>query len=118
MTLPKQGVESLRRGVAEEGRAAVPLVGLADGAGGEGEEGEAAQEAAVGLVRPRHGAVALPAGATEHVEGAVVPDAGVRVDGDVVGAAVAGGGGQLGPGQWRGGEPAYDGGRGLTVSEC
>src|SRR6476619_3167616 len=52
--LPQQHVVRLRRGVAEELGAAVPLVGLADGAGGEGQDGEAAQEAAVGLVRPRH----------------------------------------------------------------
>src|SRR5689334_10611649 len=112
--LPEQGVVRLRRGVAEEGRAAVPLVGLADGTGGKGEEGEAAQEAAVGFVRPRHGTVPLPAGSAQHVERAVVADAGVRIDGDVVGAAVAGGGGQLGPGQRGGGEAAYDGGRSVA----
>ena len=76
-------------GVAQELRAALPLVGLADRAGGQGEQGQAAQEAAVGLVLPRHRAVALPAVAAQQVEAAVVADPGVGVDGHVVGALLA-----------------------------
>ena len=43
------------------------------------ERGERAQEAAVRLVRPRHRALAAPAGAAQRVEPAVVADPGVRV---------------------------------------
>ena len=71
-------------GVAQELRAAVPLVGLADRAGGLGQQREADQEAAVALVLPRHRAVALPAVAAQHVERAVVADAGVGIDRDRV----------------------------------
>ena len=69
---------------------------------------EAAQEAAVGLVLPRHRAVALPAVAAQHVEAAVVADPGVGVDGHVVGAVVAGLLGERGPGERRRGVAAYD----------
>ena len=54
-----------------------------------GEDGETAQEASVRLVLPRDRTLALPAAAAQQVEAAVVADAGVRVDGDVVGARVA-----------------------------
>ena len=72
-------------GVAQERRAPLPLVVLADRARGQGEQRQAAQEAAVGLVLPRHRAVALPAVAAQHVEAAVVADPGVGVDRQVVG---------------------------------
>ena len=69
-----------RARVPQERRAAVPLLGLADRAGGQGEQRQAAQEAPVRLVLPRHRAVALPAVAAQHVEAAVVADPGVGVD--------------------------------------
>ncbi len=76
-----------RRGVAvaEELGAAGGLVGLADLVGGPGEHVEAAQEAPVGLVRPRHRAVPLPAVAAQLVQAAVVAGAGVGVGGDRAG---------------------------------
>jgi simple sugar transport system ATP-binding protein len=69
--------------VAQQGGAALLLVQLADRLGGAGQHGQAAQEAAVGLVRPRHRAVALPAVAAQRVQPAVVagPRVGVGLDG-------------------------------------
>ena len=87
-----------RRGaaVAQEGPAAFGLVVLADGGGGAAEGVQGAQEAAVGLVLPRDGPVALPAGAAQLVEPAVVAGAGEGVGVDD--AAVAEGAvGQFGP---------------------
>ena len=115
--LAQQGVRGRGAGVAQEVRAALPLVVLADRVGGQGERGQATQEAPVGLVLPRHGAVALPAVAAEQVEAAVVPDPGVGVDGHVVGALVAGLVGQRGPGERRGRVTAYDGGRAVAARE-
>src|SRR5690606_8549576 len=92
-------VEDVRGGgaaVAQELLAALGLVVLADRGGGAAERVEGAQEAAVGLVLPRDGAVALPAGAAELVEPAVVTGAreGVRVDDAAVGEGAVG---ELGP---------------------
>ena len=75
------GLESRRNSEQRSHSSVSPIARAA-----EGEQGEAAQEAAVGLVLPRHRAVALPAVAAQHVEAAVVADAGVGVDGDVVGS--------------------------------
>ena len=58
------GLES-RRNV----RAALPLVVLADRPRRQGEHRQAAQEAAVGLVLPRHRAVTLPTVAAQHGRG-------------------------------------------------
>src|SRR4051812_40585810 len=55
------------------------LVALSDGIGRSGERVQASQEAAVGLVRPRHRAVALPAVAAESVEAAVIAHARIGV---------------------------------------
>ena len=74
----------LRAGVAQELLAAVALVVLADAPGRLGQRGQGAQEAAVGLVLPRHRAVALPAVAPQQVEAAVVADARVGVGRHVV----------------------------------
>src|SRR3954468_21753247 len=73
----------LGRAVAQELRAADLLVALPDGAGSAGERGQGTQEAAVGLVRPRHRALPAPAGLAQRVERAVVAGAGVRVGLDV-----------------------------------
>src|SRR3712207_8877133 len=82
-TLFRISVGSLRRqgrvAVAQQLGAALLLVGLADRLRGSGQRGEAAEEATVGLVRPRHRAVALPAVATQRVQAAVVAGAGVGV---------------------------------------
>jgi|SRR6266508_1434544 len=87
-----------RGGVAQERRAALGLVGLADRAGCLAERGQAAQEPAVRLVLPRHRAVALPAVTAQRVEAAVVAGPGVGVALDR--AAVRERGlGQGGPGQ-------------------
>ena len=82
----EQRVGRGRAGVAEELRAALPLGVSPMARAASGEQREAAQEAAVGLVLPRHRAVALPAVAAQQVEAAVVADPGVGVDGHVVGA--------------------------------
>src|SRR4051812_25838271 len=57
--------------VAEELGAAGRLVRLADLRGREREGVQGGEEAAVGLVRPRDGAVALPAAAAQLVEAPV-----------------------------------------------
>src|SRR5690242_19220173 len=74
----------LRARVTQELVATVPFVVLADAPGGLGERGQRAQEAAVGLVLPRHRAVALPAVAAQRVETAVVADARIGVGRHVV----------------------------------
>src|SRR3712207_8154360 len=71
--------------VAQQLGAALLLVGLADRLRGAGQHRHTAQEATVGLVRPRHRAVPLPAVAAQRVETAVVAGAGVRVRLDDVG---------------------------------
>src|SRR6185437_12664205 len=63
-----QSARRLGVAVVEEGAAALRLVGLADGGRGPAERVQAAQETAVGLVRPRHRAVALPAVAAQRVQ--------------------------------------------------
>ena len=78
----------------------VGLVRLADRAGGLAERMQRAQEPAVGLVRPRHRALALPAGAAQRVEPTVVAGArvGVGLDRPTVGERRLG---QRGPGRAR-----------------
>src|SRR5690349_15182860 len=61
------------------------FVGFADGAGGLGECRDTAQEAAVGLVAPRHRTEPFPAVTTQQVEAAVVTGAGEGVGGDAIG---------------------------------
>src|SRR6266700_7701665 len=68
-----------RRAVPQEGSAPLGLVLLTDRSGGPAERVQAAQPAAVGLVLPRHRSVALPPGAAQQVQAAVVADAGIRV---------------------------------------
>ena len=78
----------LRAGVAEERVAAVVLGVLADATGRGREGGQRPEEPAVGLVLPRHRAVALPPVAAQLVEAAVVADARIGVRRDVVDVAV------------------------------
>ena len=74
------GLESRRNSEQRCHSASSPMARAA-----EGEQRQAAQEAAVGLVLPGHGAVALPAVAAQQVEAAVVAHAAVGVDRHVVG---------------------------------
>src|SRR5699024_3396579 len=80
---PRPSAEELpgrvRGGVHEEGAAALLLLGLLDLAGGLGERGQGPQEASVGLVRPRHRALPLPAGAAQPVQPPVVTGTGVGI---------------------------------------
>src|SRR3712207_2947960 len=73
-----------RVAVLQQRDAPLVLVGLADALGGTGQQRHAAQEAPVGLVRPRHRAVTLPAVAAQGVQAAVVARARVRVGRDRV----------------------------------
>jgi hypothetical protein len=57
---------------------------LADRRRGPAEHPQAAQEAAVGLVTPRHRALAAPSGATDRIEAAVIADARARIGADIV----------------------------------
>src|SRR6478609_288922 len=82
-TSEAQLARALGRGVAEELRAPLLLVGLPDRAGRARQRRQGPEEAAVRLVRPRHGALAAPAGLAQRVEGAVVAGAGVGVRLDV-----------------------------------
>src|SRR6478735_921050 len=66
------------RGAQELG-APVHLLDLVDGVGSASEGAEGAQEAAVGLVLPRHRALPAPPRAAQRVEAAVVARAGVGV---------------------------------------
>src|SRR6476661_775530 len=70
--------------VPQELRAALRLVVLADRRGGGTQHVQGAEEAAVGLVLPRHRAVALPARPPQLVQAAVVAGPRVRVRGDRV----------------------------------
>ncbi|MPM22422.1 hypothetical protein SDC9_68877 [bioreactor metagenome] len=70
-------------GVAEELRTALVLVVLTDPVGRDRQRPQRLEEAAVGLVLPRHRAGALPAVAPQQVEAAVVAGPGVRVRRDV-----------------------------------
>ena len=81
----EEGLVSRRAAVAQELSAALGLGGLADAVGRPGKSSQRSQEAAVGLVLPGDGAVALPAVSTQQVEAAVVADPGVGVAGEVVG---------------------------------
>src|SRR3954465_6906212 len=65
--------------VAQQLGAARLLVDLTDRLGGLRQHRHAAQEPAVGLVRPRHRAEALPPVAAQRVQAAVVAGAGVGV---------------------------------------
>ena len=65
--------------VGEERPAPLVLGLLADRSGGPGEGGQGAQEALVGLVRPRDRPLAAPAGAAQRVQPAVVADPRVGV---------------------------------------
>src|SRR6185503_4223119 len=63
----EEGVVRRGAAVAQEVGAALGLGGLTDPVGGPGQGSERAQEAAVGLVLPRDGAVALPAVTAQQV---------------------------------------------------
>src|ERR1700743_3920264 len=67
--------------VGQKRRAADGLLSLVDGVGRLGQHGQGAQEALVGLVLPRHRAVAAPAGPAELVQAAVVTGPRVGVGG-------------------------------------
>ncbi len=71
------GSQSRRNWAQRAASSASPIASAA-----RDERVQAAQEAPVGLVRPRHRAVALPAAAAQLVQAAVVAGAGVRVRGD------------------------------------
>src|SRR3954451_16031170 len=71
--------ERLRIAVAQERRAPLGLVCLADRRRGAGQGVQRAQEAAVGLVRPGHRPVPLPAAAAQGIEPAVVAHPGIGV---------------------------------------
>src|SRR3569833_360109 len=78
----RSGGENLngrRAAVPQERPAAVGLLLVADRGGRAGERVQRTQEAAVGLVLPRDRAVALPSGAAQLVEPAVVAGTGVGV---------------------------------------
>jgi hypothetical protein len=90
--------------VAQELRAALRLVVLADGRGGGAQHVQRAQEAAVRLVLPRHRAVPLPARPAQLVQAAVVAGPRVRVSRDRVALGVRPFG-QRRPGRGVGREP-------------
>src|SRR4051812_3100395 len=79
-----------RIAVAQQLDAAFLLLGLADRLGRLRQRGDAPQETAVGLVRPRHGAEALPAVAAQRVQPSVVAGAGVGIGLDRGGQAPLG----------------------------
>src|ERR1700753_2306176 len=67
--------------VGQKELAADGLLFLVDGVGRLGQHGQGAQEALVGLVLPRHRAVAAPAGPAQLVQAAVVTGPRVGVGG-------------------------------------
>src|SRR5450631_3191483 len=91
--------------VGQELAAACRLVVLTDRGGGGPEHVQGPEEAAVGLVRPGHRAVAAPARPAKLVEPAVVPGPGVRVRGNslAVPERPLGQGGPGGRGRWEAG---------------
>src|SRR6185369_16793159 len=93
--------------VPQELRAALRLAVLADRRGGGAQHVQGAEEAAVGLVLPRHRAVALPARPPQLVQAAVVAGPRIRVRGDRVALGVSPFG-QRGPGRGVGREPGRD----------
>src|SRR4051812_602921 len=95
--------------VAQECRAPRGLVVLADGRGRPGEGMQRAQKTTVGLVRPRHRTVPLPAAAPQCIEPAVVAHPGVGVGLDDR-AGLERPVGERRPCHRRGGEPGGDDG--------
>src|SRR5450631_497854 len=114
--LKTESIGTLRRRVSQELRTSLLLVRLTDLASGTAQRGQRAQEPLVGLMRPGHRALALPAAATKGVQRPVVAGACecVALDRVTVRERILS---QGGPGQRRGRVCRRDGPRVLALRE-